>query len=115
MNLDVNHQDGVIVVRPDLKRIDASVATEFKSRLLELIDKGDEKIVINLSEVDFIDSSGLGVLVLVLRKLGPEGKIRLCKVNDSVKSIFELTRLNEVFNIHKTVEGAVEGLLAVSK
>jgi anti-sigma B factor antagonist len=112
MKLDVNHQNGVIVLTPHLKRIDASVATEFKSKLLELVDKGDEKIVINLSEVDFIDSSGLGVLVLVLRKLGPEGKIRLCKVNDSVQSIFELTRLNQVFNIHKTVEGAVEGLLA---
>jgi anti-sigma B factor antagonist len=112
MKLDVDRQNSVIILRPHLKRIDASVATEFKSKLLELVDKGDEKIVINLSEVDFIDSSGLGVLVLVLRKLGPDGKIRLCKVNDSVRSIFELTRLNEVFNIHKTVEGAVEGLLA---
>ena len=112
MKLDVTRQNSVIVVVPHLKRIDASVATEFKSNLLELVDKGDEKIVLNLSEVDFIDSSGLGVLVLVLRKLGPEGKIRLCKVNDSVRSIFELTRLDEVFNIHKTVEGAVEGLLA---
>jgi len=112
MKLDVNHQNGVTVIKPQLKRIDASVATEFKSKLLDLVDRGNEKIVINLSEVDFIDSSGLGVLVLVLRKLGPDGKIRLCKVNDSVRSIFELTRLNEVFNIHKTVEGAVEGLLA---
>jgi anti-sigma B factor antagonist len=89
------------------------VATQFKSQLIELVNTGNEKIVINLTEVDFIDSSGLGVLVLVLRKLGPDGKIRLCKVNDSVKSIFELTRLNEVFAIHKTVEGAVEGLLAI--
>ena len=112
MKLDVNHQNEVMVIRPDLRRIDASVATEFKSRLIELIKKGNEKIVINLSEVDFIDSSGLGVLVLVLRKLGPDGKIRLCKVNESVRSIFELTRLNEVFDIHKTVAGAVEGLLA---
>jgi len=112
MMLEVNHQYGVIVIKPLLKRIDASVATEFKSDFIELVNKGDEKIVINLSEVDFIDSSGLGVLVLVLRRLGPEGKIKLCKVNDSVRSIFELTRLNEVFDIHKTVEGAVEGLLA---
>lgn len=111
MKLDVNHQNGVTVIKPQLGRIDASVATEFKSRLIDLVDKGNEKIVINLSEVDFIDSSGLGVLVLVLRKLGPNGKIGLCKVNDSVRSIFELTRLNEVFDIHKTVEGAVEGML----
>lgn len=112
MKLDVDYQDDVIVIRPQLKRIDASVATEFKSNIIELINEGNKRIVINLSEVDFIDSSGLGVLVLALRKLGPDGKIRLCKVNDSVRSIFELTRLNEVFGIHKTVEGAVEGLRA---
>ncbi|MFC2164752.1 STAS domain-containing protein [Acidobacteriota bacterium] len=112
MKLDVNHQNDVTVIKPHLRRIDASVATELKSRLIDLVDKGNEKIVINLSEVDFIDSSGLGVLVLILRRLGPDGKIRLCKVNDGVRSIFELTRLNEVFVIHKTVEGAVEGLLA---
>ena len=111
MKLDVNHQNDVTVIKPQLRRIDASVATEFKSRLIDLVDKGNEKIVINLQDVDFIDSSGLGVLVLVLRKLGPDGKIKLCKVNDSVRSIFELTRLNEVFDIHKTVEGAVEGLM----
>jgi anti-sigma B factor antagonist len=112
MMLDVKRHNNVIVIKPQLKRIDASVATEFKSQIIELIGKRDEKIVINLSDVDFIDSSGLGVLVLVLRKLGPDGKIRLCKVKDSVRSIFELTRLNEVFDIHKTVEGAVEALLA---
>ena len=112
MKLDVKRQNSVMIITPHLRRIDASVATEFKSRLIELVDKGSEKIVINLSEVDFIDSSGLGVLVLILRKIGPNGKIRLCKVHDSVRSIFELTRLNEVFDIHKTVEGAVEGLLA---
>jgi len=112
MQLDVNRQNGVIIIRPHLRRIDASVATEFKSKVIDLIAAGDEKIVINLSDVDFIDSSGLGVLVLLLRKLGPDGKIRLCKVNESVRSIFELTRLDEVFDIHKTVEGAVEALLA---
>ncbi len=112
MKLDVKSQNSVIVITPHLSRIDASVATEFKSRLIDLVDKGNGKIVINLSEVDFIDSSGLGVLVLILRKVGPDGKIRLCKVNDSVRSIFELTRLNEVFDIHKTIEGAVEGLLS---
>jgi len=112
MQLDVNRQNGVIIIKPHLRRIDASVATEFKSKVIDLITAGDEKIVINLSDVDFIDSSGLGVLVLLLRKLGPDGKIRLCKVNESVRSIFELTRLDEVFDIHKTVEGAVEALLA---
>jgi len=112
MKLDVTQRDGVIIIKPLIKRVDARVAPEFKSDLLAFAKNGDERIVLNLSEVDFIDSSGLGALVLLLRKLGAGGKIRLCKVNESVKSVFELTRLDSVFVIHKTVEGAVEGLLS---
>lgn len=110
MELSVTRKEGMLVITPKFKRIDASVATDFKAKLLEFLDNGDKMIVINLSEVDFIDSSGLGALVLILRKIGPDGRIKLCKLNEGVKSIFELTRLDEVFEIHKTEEGALESL-----
>ncbi|MBN1222452.1 MAG: STAS domain-containing protein [Candidatus Aminicenantes bacterium] len=89
MKLDVTHKNGVIIIKPLGKRIDARVASEFKSDLITFVKNGNEKIVLDLSDVDFIDSSGLGVLVLVMRKLGAGGKICLCKVKESVKSIFQ--------------------------
>jgi anti-anti-sigma regulatory factor len=49
-------------------------------------------------------------MVLILRKIGTEGRIKLCKLKEGVRSIFELTRLDEVFEIHKSEEGALESL-----
>lgn len=49
-------------------------------------------------------------MVLILRKIGTDGRIKLCKLNEGVRSIFELTRLDEVFEIHKSEEGALESL-----
>ncbi|MGD9346824.1 MAG: STAS domain-containing protein [Candidatus Aminicenantes bacterium] len=110
MKLKVTRKDGILIITPQDKRIDASVATEFKSKLIDFLENGDKVIVINLSAVDFIDSSGLGAMVLILRKIGTDGRIKLCKLKESVRSIFELTRLDEVFEIHKSVEGAIESL-----
>ncbi len=110
MKLDVIRKDGILIITPKVKRIDASIATDLKSKLIDFLENGDKVIVINLSEVDFIDSSGLGAMVLILRKIGTDGRIKLCKLNESVRSIFELTRLDKVFEIHKSEEGALESL-----
>ncbi|MGD8538236.1 MAG: STAS domain-containing protein [Candidatus Aminicenantes bacterium] len=110
MKLDVIRKDGILIITPKVKRIDASIATDLKSKLIDFLENGDKVIVINLSEVDFIDSSGLGAMVLILRKIGTDGRIKLCKLKESVRSIFELTRLDKVFEIHKSEEGALESL-----
>jgi anti-sigma B factor antagonist len=110
MELNVTRKDGILIVTPQVKRIDANIATDFKSKLIDFLENGDKVIVINLAEVDFIDSSGLGAMVLILRKIGTDGRIKLCKLKESVRSIFELTRLDEVFEIHKSEEGALESL-----
>lgn len=110
MKLSITRKDGVLIITPKVKRIDASIASDFKAKLIDFLDNGDKVIVINLSQVDFIDSSGLGAMVLILRRIGTDGKVKLCKLNESVRSIFELTRLDEVFEIHKSEEGALESL-----
>jgi anti-sigma B factor antagonist len=110
MKLNVTRKDGILIITPKIKRIDASVAADFKSKLIDFLNNGDKVLVINLSEVDFIDSSGLGAMVLILRKIGTDGRIKLCKLNEGVRSIFELTRLDKVFEIHKSEEGALESL-----
>jgi anti-sigma B factor antagonist len=102
--------DQVCIVTPHVKKIDASVAVEFKNQLLELVERGENRLALNLEEVEFIDSSGLGALVSVLKHTDPDGKIKLFSVNDGVRSIFELTRLDRVFAIHISEDGAVESL-----
>ena len=98
----------VVTVRD--KKIDASVAVEFKNILLDLVRGGETKIALNMKEVDFIDSSGLGALVSIYKSLGQGGQIKLFAVGDRVRSIFELTSLDQVFDIHVSEKGALEGM-----
>ncbi len=100
----------VCIVTPHVSKIDASVAVEFRKKMLELVEKGENRLVLDLEEVEFIDSSGLGALVSVLKHSGPDGTIKLFAVKDAVRSIFELTRLDRVFAIHISEEGAVESM-----
>ena len=74
----------------------------------ELLNKGDRKIVLNLADVDYIDSSGLGALVssaATVRRQG--GDLKLVKLSDRVDDLMEVTRLYTVFDIADSEEEAI--------
>jgi anti-sigma B factor antagonist len=98
----------VLLVTPNESRLDAGVAQSFKSKMSELVETGHADIVIDLSKVTLIDSSGLGVLVSIMKKIGEKGEIRLCGLRDNIKSLFQLTRLDKVFAIYHSQAEAVE-------
>lgn len=108
MNLEVSKKDNLMVVRIHERRLDARIATDFKSKLNQLVRSGNVNIVLNLSQVDFIDSSGLGALVSVLKAVGNNGEIKLCGVREGVRSIFELTRLDQIFSFHYSEQEAID-------
>lgn len=110
MQLKHNNVEDVLIVRPLEKRIDASTATEFKQKMNEWIDSGNRRIVLNLSEVDFIDSSGLGAIISGFKKIGNNGNLVICVVKESVMSLFRLTRMNRVFDIYASENEALEAL-----
>jgi anti-sigma B factor antagonist len=110
MQLHNNMMADVLIVWPLEKRIDASTATEFKQKMSDWIDAGNRKIVLNLSEVDFIDSSGLGAIVSSLKKISGEGDLVICAVRETVMSLFRLTRMNRVFDILPSEDEAVRKL-----
>lgn len=93
-----NHKD-VVVVQPEESRLDALIAQDFKERLSTLIRDGHKKILLDLASVEFIDSSGLGAMVTVLKKIGHLGEMRLCSISTPVQSLLETTRMNKVFKI----------------
>ena len=59
------------VVTPDQNRLDAYVSDEFKKRLVEAIDDGTKKVILDLSGIEFMDSSGLGAIVFCFQKIEP--------------------------------------------
>jgi anti-sigma B factor antagonist len=81
-------------------RLDASCASELKDKVLSMIDENKRNILIDLGGVDFIDSSGLGILVTCLRsvtKVG--GLLKITSLQENPKNLFQTTRLDRVFEI----------------
>ena len=110
MNLQVTHDQGIAIVEPAARRLDAAVAPAFKQRVVDLVQAGEKRIVVDLSRVDFLDSSGLGALVSVLKALGGQGALAVCGAKGSVMALFKLTRMDKVFAIEDTRANAVRRL-----
>jgi anti-sigma B factor antagonist len=108
--LSVSRERGVAVAAPTIKRLDASVAPAFKQAVVQLIEGGDTRLALDLAGVEFLDSSGLGAMVSILKALGPRGAVAVCNVKGAVLSLFQLTRMDKVFTIVATREDAVARL-----
>lgn len=115
MQLEDKKIEGILIVRPLEKRIDASSATDFKGKMVDWINSGNSRIVLDLSGVDFIDSSGLGAIVSSLKTIGTNGDLVICGLRDTVMSLFRLTRMNRVFQIFASEEEALSALSNAKK
>ena len=91
--------DATVVQIPG-SRLDASVADSFKESVRELISGGERQIVIDFTSIEFMDSSGLGALVGVMKVMGNGGSIEIANPNEAVMKVLRLTRMNKVFKIH---------------
>lgn len=99
----------VVVEIINLERASASEAEELKGKLLDAMEDGYKKIIIDLTECDFVDSSFLGVLVNSLKKVAKvEGDLKLVGFRPAVRSMFELTRLFRVFESFSSLQEAVK-------
>lgn len=94
--------DGALVVRLGEERLDAAIAIQFKDRMREIATQPSERVVLDLSRVAFVDSSGLGAIVSVMKFLAPARKLELAGLTPTVEKVFRLTRMDSVFTIHAT-------------
>jgi len=89
-----------LVLNVGYTRLDSSIADSFKSEVISLADKGARRINIDMSLVEFMDSSGLGALVGCMKHIGGNGTFEISNPTETVMKIFRLTRMNKVFTIH---------------
>ena len=81
--------------------IDVYTAPKLRERIIELVDQGVYDIVVDLEKVDFLDSTGLGVLVGGLKRVrGHDGSLQLVCTQERLLKIFRITGLSKVFSIH---------------
>ncbi len=100
MELVAEQRGEILVVRAMQDRIDAAGAVQFKDRMRELTQADNPRVVLDMSRVAFLDSSGLGAVVAVMKALGPERKLELSGLTATVQKVFRLTRMDSVFIIH---------------
>ncbi|MDE5072006.1 MAG: STAS domain-containing protein [Trichodesmium sp. St5_bin8] len=97
----------VIVLSPK-GRLDITTAWQFRLKLQECISKLSPHVVVNLGEVNFIDSSGLTSLVAGMRDADKgKGSFRICNVHPEAKLVFEVTMMDSVFEIFETEDEAL--------
>ena len=85
-------------------------APQLREHLIALVEGGDRQVVVDLGRVEFLDSTGLGVLVGALKRLrGVDGELSLVCAQERLLKIFRITGLDRVFTLYGTVEAATAG------
>ena len=100
MKISTAKKGQVCVVTPHVEKIDASIAVEFRTKLVELVEQGETLLALNLKEVEFIDSSGIGELVssyVSVKNAG--GKLRIASVPEKIMLILDYTSLGNIIEV----------------
>jgi anti-sigma B factor antagonist len=114
MNISAQSRKAGLLLTVEESRIDAASAVQFKDEMCRLAADEACRIVLDLGRVDFLDSSGLGAIVGVMKLLGSDRRLELVALSPNVAKVFRLTRMDTVFPIHTSVDEAFAGLEDVS-
>ncbi|NES04421.1 MAG: STAS domain-containing protein [Okeania sp. SIO2F4] len=92
--------------------LDGTKATSFRQEISEQVDAGADIVLIDFKEVTFMDSSGLGALVLALKTVRAAGsQLVVCSINEQIRILFELTSMDRVFDIFPSREEFEKNLI----
>jgi anti-sigma B factor antagonist len=110
LKIEMEEKEPATVVRLE-GEVDVYTAPKLKSRLIDLVDQGKFKIIVDLEKVDFMDSSGLGVLVGGLKRVrSHDGSIALICNQENILKIFRITGLVKVFPIFESQDSALRSI-----
>jgi anti-anti-sigma factor len=111
-SMEITHEvnNDVIVVKLDGEFLDAKEASAFKEKVFDVLSKETHnKCIFNMGSLQFVDSSGLGTFLSILRKLNSQGgDLKLTHVTDPVRTLFQVVRMHKLFEIYHSVEDAIE-------
>ncbi len=111
MELSLNHRkEGDHTVLEVGGEVDVYTAPKLRERLVELVSDGHYKIIVDMTKVEFLDSTGLGVLVGGLKRVrSHDGSLALVCSQERILKIFRITGLTKVFPIYDTLDEALQG------
>ena len=108
MGYEIDSEGGVTVVTVEGELVVGN-RRAFKDGVLDRLSGGDRKFLVDFSEASYVDSSGLGVLVSLSKKIREEGgELRICGLNEDLRTLFELTKLDTLFEISEDRGAALD-------
>ena len=110
MKLKERKEGNVLIIKLLEKRLDEPVTADFKERIAEFVKRGNESIVLNLSEVSFVDSSGLGSIISSMKMLGQKGDFAICGMQETVLNLFRITKMDKLLKIFPSEKEAITAL-----
>ncbi|NND20577.1 MAG: STAS domain-containing protein [Silicimonas sp.] len=108
MQMTASEVGETIVVTVGDRRIDAAVAVRFKEQMQELTQTAGARVILDLSNVEFLDSSGLGAVVGSMKQLSRSCQLDLAGLTPTVDKVFRITRMDRVFRIYDTTNTALQ-------
>ncbi len=109
MDLKIQEKDGIVVIRIIGKTLGGPDATQVSEKMHELINSGKNKLIVDMSSVERMNSSGLGILIgclMAVRK--KNGDIKLSQLQEKPKELLRMTKLDCVFEVFEKEDEAVE-------
>lgn len=100
MKLRSRSDSDKMVVEVLESRLDAAVAVQFKDAIRDISAEAPRRVILDLGQVEFLDSSGLGSVIGAMKLLAPERKLELAALREPVSKVFRLTRMDTIFLIH---------------
>jgi anti-sigma B factor antagonist len=107
MNIKTKKIQDILVIYPEEQNLDSEVSNEFRERIKSLVSEGHRRLIINLNTVDFIDSSGLGALVLGHKEVRKNGELKIAAPKPQIHEMMKLVRLDQVLNVYASEEAAL--------
>jgi len=110
MDVALNREENAVIL--SLKgRLDTVTSGNFEKELLNLVQAGETRLVLDFQELDYISSAGLRVLLKAAKELkGRNGRMAFCSVKDYIREIFELSGFVTFFSIHASREDSLKAL-----
>ena len=113
MKLESKNIDDILVCDVQAKRATLDAAEQLRDFLIHAIESGSERIVVDLSDVEFIDSSFLGAIMAAMKRLVPiHGDLKICTQSEQIMTLLKITRLNRIFSVYPSVSNAVSSFEA---
>lgn len=109
MSISTKVENGYMVIATGVERLDVVNMKEMKESMMEIVESGHHKIVVDLSSVSFVDSSGLSVIISLFKRLNTlQGEFKLCGLREQPNELLQITQLHKLITIVDSCDAAVQ-------